>query len=424
MAADPGIFQQYLKPVRSVADYSAEMDSAEQNKLALAASRMSAQQAQQSMADDQAVRQATIQSAGDSNKLIQALHAAGNYKAAQAVQKQLFEGQKAQADISHTTAQTGEVKAKTATSEYDLKIKQADQSIKDISSFNSPQEAVAHLNRSVTSGAMPAEKAQAILQSMPQDPAQFSAWQLKMLRGIMTAKEQIALQVPDANAVLTAKTSRENNAASNATTQRGQNMTDARGRESTAISRERLNYDKTKVGGGGGGKPLPAAALKMQQEELNAIGTASAIQADLGAMEQQIAGGKLKFGGLRNLVNTGKNMAGFSDEESRNLSSFKSSLERLRNDSLRLNSGVQTDGDAQRAWNELFENINDTNLVKQRLGEIKKINERAVNIRKMNVDSIRGNYGHDSMDTGGYQNQPAAVGAGKPLPGGWSVKEN
>lgn len=41
---------------------------------------------------------------------------------------------------------------------------------------------------------------------------------------------------PKADAVLQAKTSRDNNAASNATTQRGQNMTDARTRESTAAT--------------------------------------------------------------------------------------------------------------------------------------------------------------------------------------------
>lgn len=172
-------------------------------------------------------------------------------------------------------------------------------------------------------------------------------------------------------------------------------------------------------------KPLPASALKMQQGELDAIGTASAIQSDIGALEKQIVDEKLKFGGVRNLINTGKNMAGISDEESRNFSTFKSSLERLRNDSLRLNNGVQTDGDAQRAWNELFESINDTELVKQRLAEIKKINERAVNIRKMNVDSIRGNFGAEPLDTSRYQNQPAAVGAGResdPKDGASTVK--
>ncbi|MFN7611063.1 MAG: hypothetical protein ACK5QX_09040, partial [bacterium] len=100
-------------------------------------------------------------------------------------------------------------------------------------------------------------------------------------------------------------------------------------------------------------------------------------------------------------------------QESRNFSSFKSSLERLRNESLRLNAGVQTDGDAQRAWNELFQNITDTELVAQRLAEIKRINDRAVELQRLRVDSIRGNYGYPSIDTSGYSNQPAALNNGQ-----------
>ncbi|GHC72591.1 hypothetical protein GCM10007320_08570 [Pseudorhodoferax aquiterrae] len=164
----------------------------------------------------------------------------------------------------------------------------------------------------------------------------------------------------------------------------------------------------------GDAKPLPSSALKMQQEGLDAIGTASSINADLGAMHKQIAEGKLSFGPISNLVNSARNAAGMSNEESRNLSSFRSNLERLRNESLRLNKGVQTDGDAQRAWNELFENLNDTALVQQRLEEIQRLNNRAVELRKLDIDGVRANYGHPPLDTSAYAKQPAAVGQGGP----------
>jgi hypothetical protein len=82
-----------------------------------------------------------------------------------------------------------------------------------------------------------------------------------------------------------------------------------------------------------------------------------------------------------------------------------------------LNAGVQTDGDAQRAWNELFANINDTELVKNRLAEIQRINERAVNIRTMNVDTIRQNFGADPLDTSGYQAQESVIKGTKPVAG-------
>lgn len=160
-------------------------------------------------------------------------------------------------------------------------------------------------------------------------------------------------------------------------------------------------------------KPLPAAALKMQQSELDALSTASGIDGQLGRIQGQLDSGKLSFGPVSNLVNQARNAAGMSSEESRNQASFRSTLEKLRNDSLRLNAGVQTDGDAQRAWNELFTNLNDTELVKQRLGEIRGINTRAAQIRRLNVDSIRGNYGHEPLDTSQYE-QPGAAPAQQP----------
>lgn len=157
-------------------------------------------------------------------------------------------------------------------------------------------------------------------------------------------------------------------------------------------------------------KPLPPAALKMQQEALDAIGTAGTINADLDAVGGLIDAGKLDFGPVSNLTNKARNASGMSNEKSRNFATFQSTLEKLRNDSLRLNKGVQTDGDAQRAWNELLQNINDPDVVKQRLGEIQKINERGAALQQMNVDQIRANYGADPLDASGRMSQPAAIG--------------
>ena len=146
----------------------------------------------------------------------------------------------------------------------------------------------------------------------------------------------------------------------------------------------------------GSNKPLPAAALKLRVEAQSSADTSAGINESLTAVEKQIKDGKLSFGPVSNLKNNALNYAGVSTEESRNFSSFKSRLGKLRNDSLRLNNGVQTDGDAQRAWNELFDNINDTELVLQRLAEIKVLNERAKNLKLMEVDTINRNYGRDS----------------------------
>jgi hypothetical protein len=189
--------------------------------------------------------------------------------------------------------------------------------------------------------------------------------------------------------------------ASNNITMRGQNMTDARARDAFAFNKQKDLQEN-----GYSTKPLPATALKMQNDAIDAIGTAGGINKMLSGVEKQIADGKVKFGPISNLSNKALNSSGMSTEESRNFASFESTLEKMRNESLRLNSGVQTDGDAQRAWNELFKNITDTDLVKQRLAEIKALNNRAVDLQKLKVDGIRSNYKAEPFD---YGKMPDAV---------------
>ncbi|WP_157672700.1 hypothetical protein [Achromobacter denitrificans] len=159
-------------------------------------------------------------------------------------------------------------------------------------------------------------------------------------------------------------------------------------------------------------KPLPSTALKMQQEALEAMSLVGGINADLGAIQQQVREGKLDVGPVENIISGVRNKVGRSSENSRAYASFMSTLEKLRNDSLRLNKGVQTEGDAQRAWNELLANVNDPKLVEQRLGEVMKINQRAAELRGLANDSMRANFGHDPMDYSQYLNVPAAVGQG------------
>lgn len=237
------------------------------------------------------------------------------------------------------------------------------------------------------------------------DPA-FVAQKLK--EGL-TVKEQLeqywkqkGYDTPDANAVLQANTSTANNA----------NTVGAIDRATQSRANIAINSAAQKAAP----KPMPAAALKMQQEGLDAIGTASSINADLGAIDAQITNGTLKFGPVGNLVNRALNASGMSTDESRNFASFQANMEKLRNDSLRLNKGVQTEGDSQRAWNELFSNINDAKVVQQRLGEIQRINERAVQLRKLDIDNVRSNYGYEPMDSTAYTNQPAALNGGKAAP--------
>lgn len=164
---------------------------------------------------------------------------------------------------------------------------------------------------------------------------------------------------------------------------------------------------------------IPEAAVKEQQALLDVIGTMSGINADLNKFGSMIDDGKLKLGPLENLKSKVKNVAGVSDPNSANYQSFVSTLEKLRNDSLKLNNGVQTEGDAQRAWNELFTNINDPKVVRQRINEVQALNERAANLKRMNIDVMRKNYNAQPLDVAPYQSQPSAYGNNA---GGWGIQ--
>lgn len=172
-------------------------------------------------------------------------------------------------------------------------------------------------------------------------------------------------------------------------------------------------------GAAAGAKPIPTGALKMIQEETNAANTADAINAGLQKHLARIESGRLNFGPVSNVIAQGRNFAGMSTQESRNFQEFKSDLERLRNESLRLNSGVQTDGDAQRAWNELFANLNDEAYVKQRLQTIATLNQRARELRLRNVEMVRENYGRGE----GAETAPPPAAPRPALPPGFSWED-
>lgn len=154
-------------------------------------------------------------------------------------------------------------------------------------------------------------------------------------------------------------------------------------------------------------KPLPSSALNIQNTAVADVATAEGTQQNLDKFIGQIDKGDLDLGFFSNLYNKSLNNVGLSTTESKNLQSFQSTLEKLRNDSLRLNSGVQTDGDAQRAWGELVSNINDPDVVKQRLQEIKLINERGAALKKLQVDSMRQEYGKEGYDWSKTQALPS-----------------
>jgi hypothetical protein len=143
---------------------------------------------------------------------------------------------------------------------------------------------------------------------------------------------------------------------------------------------------------------LTAGLQKEEDEDIQAFGSTKAINGSLDRINGQIADGSLQLGPWTNAVSSVQNAVGASDDVSSNFASFQATLEKLRNESLRLNKGTQTEGDAQRAWNELFTNIRDPKIVQQRIKEIASYNDAAASLNVAKINNRRKNQGLDELD--------------------------
>lgn len=137
-----------------------------------------------------------------------------------------------------------------------------------------------------------------------------------------------------------------------------------------------------------GGAPLPQRAQAAEDDDIAAIQTTQSIKAQLDGIAAQIDSGELDLGPVNNVISRGQNYLGASNEGSTNFATMMSTLEDMRNKSLLLNKGVQTEGDAVRAWNALIANVNDPKVVKAQIMRINRLNDLAAS-QKMQMINVR-----------------------------------
>jgi len=136
---------------------------------------------------------------------------------------------------------------------------------------------------------------------------------------------------------------------------------------------------------------LSGTLQKAETDDIFALETSKNINKDVDKFDKLITDGKLEFGVMDTAGDFVRGLIGNQGEEEINSSKFKSFISKLRNDSLRLNKGVQTEGDAQRVMDELFNafDSNDSKVIQEKLREIKRINELAVSLRKKTIINRR-----------------------------------
>ena len=402
--ANANVFAQLLaQPVKSVQEYDDERAAREVSRIDLQGKRRANALAEaattQQTGDRAALQRYAGESGGDQNKLIQLLRGSGSaglMTQADGLEKSMLDRRNTESQIGERTAKTGSEQAKAAVEKLSL-IGQLAGGIRDQSTYEAALNFLGASGFDMAKLGAPAQYDPAVVE-------RFRTQAMTEKDRVEQQFKQVQQQEVGRHNVATEQGTIRGQDVSAATTRRGQDMTDGRARDFTAISQQTKATPK----------PMPGTAVKLQNEDLEAIGTFRGIDSDLAALESQLNDGKLKLGLVGNAMGTAQNAMGMSSENSRNLASFKAKLENMRNSVLLLNKGVQTEGDANRAMAEIMANINDGELVKQRLAEIRALNKRAADLRKNNIDLLRSNYGAEPMDFSKYDQQPAALDLPKP----------
>ena len=263
--ANANIFHQYLQPVRSVADFASEMDAQDlrrqqlvgaerQNALASLVAQQQIQQMSDAAADRNALQRIasgwSAETAPDAR--IAALRNSGRaalMQQADTLEKQWLDRRKTDSDIGKTGAETDAAKFKLSEEKRKAAVQQ-------VAALGSPQEAIQQLQAKAQAGEVPAPVADALARMIQTDPK----WQVKLMLGVGDPQKMAEFLTPliqtnnTGGATVTQAVDRisgvptvtgrvqntqsPDSAASVAATIRGQNMTDARARETNQLTRE------------------------------------------------------------------------------------------------------------------------------------------------------------------------------------------
>jgi hypothetical protein len=151
-----------------------------------------------------------------------------------------------------------------------------------------------------------------------------------------------------------------------------------------------------------GGKTLPASLQKSEDADYETIDTAVNLNASIDPVIKMLGGfgekaekPELNLSAAKNAAYSFRNFFGKSSPESLAYAQLQETKTRIINDSLRLNKGTQTEGDAQRAANEVEAAFakNDTEATRKAMLRLYKINEKAVENKNNQITRRRKSQG-------------------------------
>lgn len=137
-----------------------------------------------------------------------------------------------------------------------------------------------------------------------------------------------------------------------------------------------------------GEKVLPAGALKLESEDITSAYDAATLAGNVDAQINSLIANKVDFSPAKNARLATLSAIGSNDPEVLAYNDFQRFKTTLVNESLRLNKGTQTEGDAIRAANELSKARSTQDAIKS-LEKIRDINARAVENKNKIIASRR-----------------------------------
>jgi hypothetical protein len=163
------------------------------------------------------------------------------------------------------------------------------------------------------------------------------------------------------------------------------------------------------------GRPMSSGVQTKEDDDIADIQSVQSINTQIDQILTKLdpKKGDLALGPINNLISQGQNLAGLSTPGSRDFAVLEATLEKMRNDSLRLNKGVQTEGDAIRAWNEITKYMTDPAVVSEQLKRVSVLNAQAAQQRLQRINIRRSRNGYDAFNPaeigygGGVQTQAA-----------------
>lgn len=180
-------------------------------------------------------------------------------------------------------------------------------------------------------------------------------------------------------------------AVAEAATERAQIMANAAAERTAMTLAGRLQLHGLRVED----RKLSVAAQKEVIKHTDNADKLSQTIAQFAPIMQGLESGTLDLGLAANALHKVKNLLGKSDEGSRQYAHFQTLLEEIRNSKLLQNIGVQTDGDAERALNEILSNMTDSKYVQERLSIVMQGMEIA---RRKQIENAQMYYDNEGIN--------------------------